>query len=336
MLRRPRATRRPAVLIPLALVTVLGVACGEQTTVISGALPRTEAFEVTGEVGSSPEITWNARMEAGDVETEVLTEGDGAALEEGQQVLVDYYVGNGFTQQAALDTYAEDQAPAVFVVGGEVPQPASAQPSSEQVARYLLDVFVSEQVEAGDTVGTRKLATVSSTDIIGAAGAVLDIGNEDGLAVVIDVTGVVKDGPDGAPNRARPAWVPAIRFEDGTPATLDFDGVTPPDGTLKTARLYEGEGPEVGADDLIVVDYLGSVFDGAEPFDTSYAREPFTTVLGQGAVIQGWDDALVGVPVGSRVMLQIPPRLGYGAEGSGEDIPGDSTLYFVIDVLAAG
>ena len=59
-------------------------------------------------------------------------------------------------------------------------------------------------------------------------------------------------------------------------------------------------------------------------------------MLGQGAVIKGWDDALAGVAVGSRVMLQIPPALGYGKEGSGEDIPGGATLYFLIDVLAAG
>jgi len=324
------------VLVPLALVATLMVACGEETTVVSGALPRTEAFEIDGEVGTSPQISWTARMEADDPETEVVEEGDGPALEEGEQVLVNYYVGNGFTQRPAFDTYADAQVPALFPVGGEVPQPASANPDAEAVARYLLDVFVAEQVEAGDTVGTRKVATVGSADIVGAAGTALDIGNEDALVVVIDIADTIKDGPDGEPSTARPGWVPRVQFEDGTPSSLDFGDAAEPDGTLKKALLYTGEGPELAANDLIVVDYLGSVYDAEEPFDASFERDPFPTVLGQGAVIKGWDQALVGVPVGSRVMLQIPPRLGYGEEGSGEDIPGDSTLYFLIDVLAAG
>jgi len=337
VLRHLRAPRRPAqVLLPLVLVSGLATACGDDVTVASGALERTEAFEVSGEVGSSPEVTWNARMEAGDAETEVLTEGDGAELAEGDNVLVNYYIGNGFTREPTLDTYSEDQVPVYFPVGGEVPQPASAQPTNAQVARYLLDTFVAEQVEIGDTVGTRKVTTVSSADILGVAGSDLDIGNEDALMMVIDVDSVVRTKPDGSPIKARPAWVPGITFSDRLPSALDFDGVAAPDGTLKSQVLYAGEGPNVAANDLIVVNYLGQVYDAAKPFDASYGADPFSTVLGQGAVIKGWDQALEGVPVGSRVMLQIPPKLGYGKDGSGEDIPGGSTLYFVIDVLAAG
>ena len=52
-------------------------------------------------------------------------------------------------------------------------------------------------------------------------------------------------------------------------------------------------------------------------------------------MIEGWSDALVGVPVGSRIIVEIPPAKGYGKKGSGEDIKGDDILYFVIDVLAA-
>ena len=337
MLRRPRASRRPlALLTPLALVAALGTACGDETTVAVGGFDRTEAFEISGDAGSAPEVTWNGRMDAEEAETEVVAEGEGAELAEGDQVLVNYYVGNGFTRSTTLDTYAEDEVPTVVPVGGEVAQPTSAQPSDEEIVRYLLDVFVAEQVTAGDTVGSRKVSTVTSADIVGVAGGVLDIGNEDALMVVIDLESVVKTRPDGSPIRKRAAWVPGITFDDGTPTGLDFSKAADPDGTLKTAVLYQGEGPEVGAEDLIVVDYLGSVFDAAKPFDSSYERETFTTALGRGAVIKGWDDALAGVNVGSRVMLQIPPNLGYGKQGSGENIPGGSTLYFVIDVLAAG
>ena len=275
-------------------------------------------------------------MEAGEAETEVVTEGDGAALEDGDEVVVNYYVGNGFTQQTTLDTYTDELVPAVFPVGGEVPQPNSAQPSDEQIARYLLDVFVGDQVEAGDTVGTRKISTVSSAEIVGSAGTILDIGNEDALILVIDIASVVRTRPEGQPIKGRANWVPSIAFKDGLPQGLDFAKATEPDGSLKTAVLYQGTGAEIAENDLIIVNYLGQVYDAAKAFDKSYGRDPLPTVVGQGAVIQGWDDALVGVKVGSRVMLQIPPNLGYGKAGQGEDIPGGSTLYFVIDVLAAG
>ncbi len=130
--------------------------------------------------------------------------------------------------------------------------------------------------------------------------------------------------------------MPGITFEDSAPAGLNFSSAAEPDGTLKSAVLYTGTGPEVAADDFIVVNYLGQVYDAAKPFDASYGRGTFPTVLGLGAVIKGWDEKLPACTVGSRVMLQIPPRFGYGKEGSGEEIPGDSTLYFVIDILAAG
>ena len=337
MLRSSFASHRPAaLLVPLVLVSALTAGCGEGTSADSGALQRTDAFEISGEVGSSPELSWKGRMEAPDTEVETLTVGDGAEVEDGDEVLVNYYVGNGYTQQTTLDTNTDEQVPALFPVGGEVPQPTTAEPSSEQIARYLLDVFVADQVEAGDTIGTRKIVTGSSADIVGSAGTVLDVGNLDALVLVIDIESVVRTGPDGKPVKARPAWVPRIAFSDGAPSQLVFTGASGPDGTLKKQILYPGTGPEVADQDFIVVNYLGQVYDAKKPFDASYGREPFPTILGQGAVIKGWDQALVGVPVGSRVMLQIPPGLGYGKAGQGEDIPGGSTLYFLIDVLAAG
>ncbi|WP_323792328.1 hypothetical protein, partial [Nocardioides sp.] len=229
MLRRPRASRRPlALLTPLALVAALGTACGDETTVAVGGFDRSEAFEISGEAGSAPEVTWNGRMDAEEAETEVVTEGEGAELAEGDQVLVDYYVGNGFTRSTTLDTYAEEQVPTVVPVGGEVAQPVSAQPSDEEIVRYLLDVFVAEQITAGDTVGSRKVSTVTSADIVGVAGSVLDVGNEDALMVVIDLQSVVKTRPDGTPIRKRAAWVPGITFEEGTPTGLDFSDVAAP------------------------------------------------------------------------------------------------------------
>ena len=86
------------------------------------------------------------------------------------------------------------------------------------------------------------------------------------------------------------------------------------------------------------MNYLGQVYDGEAPFDSSYARgEPTSFQIGTGAVVKGWDEALVGRAVGSRVLLSIPPDLGYGEDGNKDaGITGTDTLYFVVDILAAG
>jgi len=52
-------------------------------------------------------------------------------------------------------------------------------------------------------------------------------------------------------------------------------------------------------------------------------------------VIKAWDSQLVGQPVGSRVLLVVPPADGYGAAGSPPKISGTDTLVFVVDILAA-
>ncbi len=87
---------------------------------------------------------------------------------------------------------------------------------------------------------------------------------------------------------------------------------------------------------MIVANYLGQVFDAKKPFDESYSGEPVAFPIGLGNVIKGWDQALVGQTVGSRVILAIPAKLGYGTKGSPQaGIEGGDTLYFVVDILAA-
>ena len=142
-------------------------------------------------------------------------------------------------------------------------------------------------------------------------------------------------GPEGQAQGA-PAWVPTIVETDGKPTSLDFAKTPAPEDKLRKAVLVVGEGPAVASGQTISVNYLGQVYQGEKPFDESYSKEPASFAIGVGAVVKGWDEALVGVPIGSRVLLAIPPALGYGAEGNPQaGITGTDTLYFVIDVLGA-
>ncbi len=86
--------------------------------------------------------------------------------------------------------------------------------------------------------------------------------------------------------------------------------------------------------DTITVHYVGTLEDGTK-FDSSYDRNlPFTFTLGGGQVIAGWDEGLVGMKVGEKRHLVIPPEKAYGARGVPPIIPPNATLIFYVELLS--
>jgi peptidylprolyl isomerase len=104
---------------------------------------------------------------------------------------------------------------------------------------------------------------------------------------------------------------------------------------LVVTVIDEGTGPAAVSGDTVIVDYVGvRTRDGVE-FDNSYDRfEPFPVVLGQGGVIAGWDEGLIGAQTGARIRLDIPSDLAYGPEARGDIIGENEALTFLIDVRA--
>ncbi len=92
-----------------------------------------------------------------------------------------------------------------------------------------------------------------------------------------------------------------------------------------------GTGQEALPGRQVTVEYTGK-FTNGKVFDTSVGRGPFSFVLGAGQVIQGWDKGVVGMKVGGKRMLTVPPEYGYGANDYGP-IPGGSTLVFEVELL---
>jgi len=100
---------------------------------------------------------------------------------------------------------------------------------------------------------------------------------------------------------------------------------------LNVTTLVTGKGVELQAGQNVTVNYVGVTYKDGKEFDSSWKRsEAFTFQVGTGNVIQGWDQGLIGVKVGSRVQIDIPSNLAYGDNGNP---PG--ALRFVVDVLAA-
>ena len=94
-----------------------------------------------------------------------------------------------------------------------------------------------------------------------------------------------------------------------------------------------GDGQEVEKFNIVTVNYTGLLENGTK-FDSSLnpGRTPFRFTVGAGQVIKGWDEGLMGMKVGGKRKLIIPPELGYGSRDNGP-IPANSTLIFEIDLL---
>lgn len=126
------------------------------------------------------------------------------------------------------------------------------------------------------------------------------------------------------------------RVDEPTSEFKPAEGTPPPPNPtkLETEDTKPGTGREAKTGDTVKVQYSGTLMDGTK-FDSSYDHggEPFKFTLGKGEVIKGWDQGVVGMKVGGKRKLRIPPELGYGAHGSPPKIPANAGLIFNVELV---
>ena len=138
-------------------------------------------------------------------------------------------------------------------------------------------------------------------------------------AVVAVLAGCGSAGPT-----APLAREPVIRVPGGSPPTR-----------LVVRSLINGTGDVAKMGDDVTVNYVGALYRDGRVFDASWQRHrPATVRLSDGSVISGWIRGIVGLRVGGRRELVIPPNLAYGASGSPPKIPPNATLVYDVDLLA--
>lgn len=125
-----------------------------------------------------------------------------------------------------------------------------------------------------------------------------------------------------------------IQFATSTTNTTAQNAAPSDQTQLQITDETVGTGAIAEAGDTVTVNYVGSLTDGTV-FDASanHGSSGFTFTLGSGQVIKGWDEGIVGMKVGGKRKLVIPPSLAYGDQAVGSAIPANSTLVFEVELL---
>jgi peptidylprolyl isomerase len=290
-------------------------ASGGSTT--SAGLP---GVSFTGAVGKSLTAKWKSTVAVPKTTTvTTLVKGTGDAIAANDTVSTYLWIGDGTTKKVAYSDYQQGAAESL--------------PNNGQLGTVFDKLF------SGATYGSRVVAVTTAADLLGSADSAtqLGIGKNDSLVVVADLVKKAPTSPTPSDDKAHDAAAstqPKVVLKKGVVSGLDWTGVKKPALTTPVQRvvLKQGKGAKVKASDTVKVNYLGETYDAKTPFDESYStKKAYSAQLSQ--LIKGWSIGLTGVRVGSRVLIEIPPAYGYGAEGSGSTIAGNSTLWFVIDVL---
>lgn len=334
-----------AAAVSIGLLTL--AACGDDEASGGAGL---DGVSIEATPGNAPEVDFSEKLDPEETETKVLVEGDGEETAVGDIVTAYIWVGNGFDQKEVLNTYD------------------AGEPERLELVDELFPGLKKGLV--GQKVGSVVAVASTATDAFGEGGnPALGIGDGDSVLFVTEIVSKLSDDEvkklkaeeqkqqkqqersakklESAKKKApaaaqgttvKPAkWAPEVTYRKGQVPTFDFSGKPDPTGKLQLTTLIQGKGKKVKSGQTLIVHYVGQVFGAKEPFDSSYSRnEPATFPIGVGQVVQGWDEALVGQKVGSRVIVQIPPELGYGENGNeGAGIKGTDTIVFAVDILGA-
>lgn len=262
-----------------------------------------DAVKVAGDFGKAQNATFTTPLKATGLERTVVTKGAGAQTTPGQEVdaLVSVYLGK---DGKAL--------------------------GSQQVSLTVGDSSMIKAFSAGiDCVplGSRVVVAATAKDMYGPQGnSQLGITADDSLVIVTDVIGIHKP-------LVPQAWktgAPKVTFDAQGKPTLKLPKGAPPKQLLLKV-LRPGTGDVVKAGDTVTLDYQGTSWDTRKIFDQSYGKQPASFATDQ--VVKGFGAALVGQKVGSRLVVSIPPKYGYGPKTAGNTSQlAGQTLVFVIEI----
>ena len=310
-----------ALLVPVAACIALA-ACGSSSGSSANA---NVAVKVTGTFGKTAKVSIPTEKASSKLVISTPIKGTGAALASGDSPLADLtvYKWSG-TKHTLLDT--------TFKTG---PQIIPAQMGLPGLTTAL----------KGARVGSRIVAVLPPKYGYGTAGnSQLQITGKDTMVWVIDLIQQFSPSQSASGTQVSTGGgkLPSVTAKSGQQPVVTVPKNSPPsDSKLSVTTLVKGSGPKLAKGDTVVAQYVGvdwrtgKVFSTSWPSSQNAAGQLLSYEVGGSQVIPGLSNAVAGVPVGSRVMVVVPPALGYGPAGgeASAGIDKNDSLVFVIDVI---
>jgi FKBP-type peptidyl-prolyl cis-trans isomerase len=309
--------------VPLLACLVL-VGCGSSkpaSAPTSSATANANAsITVTGAFGKTPTVTIPKLKAGNKLTVKTIIHGTGTTLTTSDALAANFvlYFWDGTSSSLKANTFTSNPT----VIGGT-----------------MLPGLESALI--GKQVGSRILAVIPPADGYGTTGdSQLGITGTTTLVFVIDVIKSYADtaSASGTQESNGGGSLPTVSAKPGSAPTVTIPSSKPP-SALVAKTLIKGSGPKVTKGQYIVAQYTGYIWRTKKVFDSSWSSDsPFGFVMDASPeqVIPGWDSGLAGQTVGSRVMLVIPPKEGYGSAGASQvGITGTDTLVFVVDIIDA-
>ncbi len=319
--------RRIAAALTLPVLGTLVLAgCGSSSSpkASSSSANANTSVAVSGGFGAAPKVTIPSVKAGAKLAVKTVIHGTGPTLGATDSFVGNYavYIWSGITHKLALSTFTQG-APQVLAAKVGLPGLATAL--------------------SGQKMGSRVLAVLPPKEAYGSTGnSQIGVKPTDTIVFVVDLIKNFSSTASASGQHVSSGGgvLPKVTVGKAGTApvvTIPKKGKEPTKLIVKT--LIKGTGAPLAKGQTVVTQYVGVNWRTGKPFDSSWQRQqPFGFQLDAtpSQIIPGWDKGLVGVPVGSRVMLVIPPVDGYGKTGNTQaGIKPTDDLVFVIDVVGA-
>lgn len=259
-----------------------------------------------GELGKKPTISFKTPMTVEDNSYVVLQKGDGDQIEDGDRVCSQGIAISVKDGSQLASTWEKNTPDCSTVVTSD----------TSQMQEDYYKIFKSLKINSTVAFGVNDSSSTGSSYLMV-------------LTLVSKSKDLKKATGDKVANV--PADLPKVTLAKNGKPSIDMNGYKGSD-SLVSQDLIKGKGAVVKDTQTVVANYTGWLLDGTQ-FDSSWDRGSSSTFSLDG-VIAGWKQGLAGHTVGSQVLLVVPPSLGYKDQKK-DKIPANSTLVFVVDILAA-
>jgi peptidylprolyl isomerase len=280
-----------------------------------------ESVKVTGTEGKAPTVRIPPRKADSALVTKTLVKGKGEKLTASESYLAnfDVYLWRGKTSKLLFSSFT----------------------STPEVLPVTMGLTGLQKALTGERVGARVLAVLPPKFGYGTQGnSQIGVKPDDTLVWVVDLLHAFPANASATGKHLSNGGgsLPLVSTGVGGAPQISVPKAKPP-AKLIVKTLIKGTGAPVKAQQSIVVRYVGSIWRTGKVFNSNWpsATQPTVppSVFKLGQLIPAWNTGLVGIPIGSRVMLVVPPAQGYGKKGNPQaGIKGTDSLVFVLDILA--